>query len=151
MELVLAALRVFAGLIWLANLTWKLPPSFGRNDARGLLYSFRVAEHWAVVQPLRHAVRSVVIPHFTLFGWIVFSVELAAGVLLTFGVAARIGALIGTGQALIISALVAAAPKEWVFGYAMFVTLNALPLIAPTTERLTLRHARWPGPKPRRA
>ena len=143
MALVLAALRVFAGLIWLANLSWKLPPSFGRHDARGLLYSFRVAEHWAVIQPLRHLVRSVVIPHFTLFGWLVFSVELAAGVLLTFGVAPRIGALIGTGQALIIAALVAPAPKEWVFGYAMFVTLNALPLLAPTTARLSLRPTPW--------
>ena len=140
MALVLAALRVFVGLVWLANLSWKLPPSFGRHDARGLLYSFRVAEHWAVIQPLRHVVRDVVIPHFTLFGWLVFTVELVAGVLLTFGVAARVGALVGTGQALIISALVAPAPKEWVFGYAMFVILNALPLVAPTTARLSLEH-----------
>jgi len=142
MALVFAALRVFVGLIWLANLTWKLPPDFGRHGARGLLYSFRVAEHWALVAPLRHVMRSVVIPHFTLFGALVFAVELAAGLLLTFGVAVRIGALIGTGQALIISALVAPAPKEWVFGYAMFVTLNALPLLAPTSSRLSLARTR---------
>ncbi len=142
MALVFAGLRVFVGVIWLANLSWKLPPDFGRHDPRGLLYSFRVAEHWALVGPLRHVMRNVVIPHFTLFGWLVFSVELAAGMLLTFGVATRVGALLGTGQALIISTLVGRAPTEWIFGYAMFVVLNALPFLAPTSARLSIDHLR---------
>ena len=142
MALVLSGLRAFVGVIWLANLSWKLPPDFGRHDPRGLLYSFRVAEHWALVEPLRHIMRSVVIPNFTLFGSLVFAVEFAAGVLLTCGVATRVGALLGTGQALIITALVGRAPTEWIFGYAMFVVLNALPLLTASSARLSLDHLR---------
>ena len=82
MALVFAGLRIFVGVVWIANLSWKLPPDFGRHDARGLLYSFELAHRWALVGPLRDLVGSVVIPHFTLFGWLVFGIELIAGVLL---------------------------------------------------------------------
>jgi uncharacterized membrane protein YphA (DoxX/SURF4 family) len=142
MALVLAALRIFVGIIWLANLSWKLPPDFGRDQPRGLLYSFREAEHWAIVGPLRHVMRSEVIPHFTLFGWIVFLVELTAGILLTAGLATRLGALIGTGQAVIITVLVGRAPTEWIWGYAMFVLLNALPLVTRSNARLSVDRLR---------
>jgi hypothetical protein len=98
MALVMAALRVFVGLVWLANLSWKLPPSFGRHDARGLLYSFRVAEHWAVIQPLRHLVRDVVIPHFTLFGWLVVTVELPGVVGSDLVISTHGGDVILTGE-----------------------------------------------------
>lgn len=142
MALALAALRIFVGIVWLANLSWKLPPSFGRDEPRGLLYSFRQAERWAVIGPLRHLVHDVVIPHFTLFGWLVFGVELTAGVLLVSGVLTRLGALIGTGQAGMITLLVVNAPNEWFWGYAMFIVLNAVPLLAPADRRLTIAHLR---------
>ena len=138
--LALAGLRIFMGILWLANLSWKLPPDFGRDEPRGLLYAFRQAEHHAVVEPLRHLVRSVVIPHFTLFGSLVFSVELAAGCLLLLGLFTRVGALIGTAQSVTIAALVVRAPNEWFWGYAMFVLLNLLPLAAPSNARLSLDH-----------
>jgi thiosulfate dehydrogenase (quinone) large subunit len=142
MSLALAALRIFVGIVWLANLSWKLPPSFGRDEPRGLLYSFHQAERWAVIGPLRDLVHDVVIPHFTLFGWLVFGVELTAGVLLVCGVLTRLGALIGTGQAGMITLLVVNAPNEWFWGYAMFIVLNAVPLLAPTDRRLTIAHLR---------
>ena len=91
----LAGLRILLGVLWLANLSWKLPPDFGKNDAEGLLYNFRLAEEHAVIGPLQDLTREVVIPHFTLFGWLVFLAELAAGVLLLLGLWTRVGALIG--------------------------------------------------------
>ena len=139
--LALAGLRIFMGILWLANLSWKLPPDFGRDDPRGLLYSFRQAEQYALVGPLRDFVHDVVIPHFTLFGSLVFSVELIAGVLLFFGLFTRVGAVVGTGQSLAITALVVRAPNEWAWGYAMFILLNLLPLVAPSNARLSLD--RW--------
>ena len=138
--LALAGLRIFMGILWLANLSWKLPPDFGRDDPRGLLYSFRQAEQYALVGPLRDFVHDVVIPHFTLFGSLVFSVELIAGVLLFFGLFTRVGAVVGTGQSLAITALVVRAPNEWAWGYAMFILLNLLPLVAPSNARLSLDH-----------
>src|SRR5436305_9041290 len=69
MAWVLSGLRMFMGVLWLANLSWKLPPDFGRDQPRGLVYSFHQAEHHAIVDPLRQLMRQVVIPHFTVFGW----------------------------------------------------------------------------------
>jgi uncharacterized membrane protein YphA (DoxX/SURF4 family) len=140
--LVLAGLRIFVGIVWIANLSWKLPPDFGRHDARGLLYSFELAKRWAVVGPLRHFVGSVVIPHFTLFGWLVFGIELIAGVLLLLGLMTRLGALLGTAESVAILLLVGRAPSEWFWGYAMFALLNVLPLLAPADTRLSVDHAR---------
>ena len=137
----LAGLRILAGVIWLANLTWKLPPNFGKDDPEGLLYSFNRAEQYAVVEPLRNLMHDVVIPHFTLFGWLVFGVELVAGVLLTLGFMTRLGGLIGTVQAIVIMALIVQAPNEWLWTYVMLVILNSLSLYAPTNARLSVD--RW--------
>jgi uncharacterized membrane protein YphA (DoxX/SURF4 family) len=145
MALALAGLRVFVGVVWIANLSWKLPPDFGRHDARGLLYSFELAHRWALIGPLRHLVGSVVIPHFTLFGWFVFGIELIAGVLLLLGLMTRLGALLGSAESVAIMLLVGRAPSEWFWGYAMFVLLNALPLFAPADARLSVDHVRGRG------
>lgn len=135
--LALAGLRLFTGVLWLANLAWKLPPGFGRDDPEGLLYSFRRAEADAVLPFLRDWMGSTVIPHFTLFAALVFSVELVAGALLTLGLWARVGALLGTGQALIITLLVVRAPHEWAWTYAMLILLNLVCLVAVTDGRLS--------------
>jgi thiosulfate dehydrogenase (quinone) large subunit len=142
MAMALAGLRIFVGIVWIANLSWKLPPDFGRYDARGLLYSFELAERWAVVGPLRDLVTDVVIPHFTLFGWLVFGIELIAGVLLLLGLMTRLGALLGTAESIAIVLLVGRAPNEWFWGYAMFVLLNAVPLLSPADSRWSVDHAR---------
>jgi uncharacterized membrane protein YphA (DoxX/SURF4 family) len=142
MALVFAGLRIFVGVIWIANLSWKLPPDFGRHDARGLLYSVELAHRWALVGPLRDLVGSVVIPHFTLIGWLVFGIELSAGVLLTLGWKTRLGALLGTAESIAITLLVGRAPTEWFWGYAMFVVLNVLPLVVPADARLSIASAR---------
>lgn len=142
MALALAGLRILVGVVWLANLSWKLPPDFGKADPEGLLYSFRLGEQYAVVGFLRDFVGDVVIPHFTLFGWLVFLVELAAGLLLLLGFKTRIGAALGTAQSIAITLLVVRAPDEWFWGYLMLIALNLGPLVATADERLSVDHWR---------
>jgi thiosulfate dehydrogenase [quinone] large subunit len=134
----LALLRIFTGVIWLANEAWKLPPSFGRDEAGGLMDNFLIAEEHAVFGFLRTFMSDVVIPNYTLFGWLVFVVELVAGVLLTLGLFTRLGALIGGIQALIITLLVVQAPTEWFWTYAMLIALHAVLFFTPCAERLSL-------------
>jgi thiosulfate dehydrogenase [quinone] large subunit len=135
----LVGLRIFMGVLWLENLTWKLPPDFGRDDPKGLLYSFRQADEHAVLPFLRSFVHDVVIPHFTLFGSLVFAVELTAGALLTLGLFTRVGALVGTVQAVIITLLVVEAPNEWFWTYAMMIAINLVLLLTPAAAgRLSL-------------
>jgi uncharacterized membrane protein YphA (DoxX/SURF4 family) len=143
MALALAALRILAGVIWLANLTWKLPPDFGRHDPEGLLYNFQRAAQYAVIGPLKDLASDQFIPHFTVYGWLVFLIELTAGVLLTLGVATRIGAAIGTVQATVITLLVVEAPHEWLWTYVMLIVLNVLPLVVTSDARLSLSRRRW--------
>jgi thiosulfate dehydrogenase [quinone] large subunit len=83
-------------------------------------------------------VEDVVIPHFTLFGWLVFLVELTAGVLLTLGLFTRVGALVGSVEALIITLLVVRAPHEWFWTYAMFIAINLVLLLTPAAERVSV-------------
>ena len=134
----LAGLRITLGVIWLANLSWKLPPDFGKNDAEGLLYNFRRAEQHALIGPLRDLAQNVLIPHFTLFGWLVFLTELAAGVLLTLGLWTRLGALIGLAQSIVITLLIVKAPHEWLWTYVMFIAIGIVVLITPSGSRLSL-------------
>jgi thiosulfate dehydrogenase [quinone] large subunit len=128
-------------VLWLANLSWKLPPGFGRDDPEGLLYNFRRAEEHAVFGFLQTFMREVVIPHFTLWGAIVFTIELVAGALLTLGVFTRLGALVGTVQAVMITLLVVDAPNEWFWTYAMLILVNLVCLLTVTDERLSARPA----------
>jgi uncharacterized membrane protein YphA (DoxX/SURF4 family) len=136
--LALAGLRVLMGALWLANLSWKLPPDFGRHDPRGLLYSFHQAEHHALSEPLRRFVAHVVIPHFTLFGWEVFAVEAVAGVLLLLGWRTRAGAVLGLVQSIAITVLTVRAPHQWAWGFALFVAVSLALVVAPGNARWSL-------------
>jgi uncharacterized membrane protein YphA (DoxX/SURF4 family) len=140
---VLVALRIFMGVLWLANLSWKLPPDFGRNQPRGLMYSFHQGERYAVGEPLRRLMAHVVIPHFTIFGWEVFLVELIAGVLLLVGWHTRLGAVIGLLQAIAITALTVRAPNQWSWGFALFIAVSLALVVVPANMRLSID--RWQG------
>ncbi len=140
---VFVSLRVFMGVLWLSNLSWKLPPDFGRNDPRGLMYSFRQAEHYALSEPLRRFMAHVVIPHFTLFGWQVFLVELVAGVLLLLGWHTRVGAVIGLLQAIAITVLTVRAPNQWFWGFALFIAVSLVLVVVPCNMRFSVD--RWQG------
>lgn len=126
------------GVLWLQNLTWKLPPDFGRHDPRGLLYSLHQAQHHAVTAPLRRLVTDTVIPHFTLFGWEVFAVEAVAGVLLLLGWHTRIGAVIGLVQSMAITVLTVRAPHQWAWGFALFVAVSLVLVVTPGNARWSL-------------
>lgn len=134
----IAALRVLMGVLWLANLTWKLPPDFGRHDPRGLMYSFHQAEHYAIGAPLRRFMADVVIPHFTLFGWQVFVVEAVAGVLLLLGWHTRIGAIVGLLQAIAITVLTERAPNQWFWGFVLFVAVSLVLVLVPSNRHMSL-------------
>ena len=136
--LVLAGARIVLGLLWLANLAWKLPPDFGRDDAEGLLYNFRRAADHAVVAPLRTLASDVFIPHFTVFGWLLFLVELGIGLSLLLGLWTRLGALAGVAQATVITLLVVRAPGEWVWTYVLLITLGLVVALTPSAERLSI-------------
>ena len=82
--MVMAAVRVTLGLLWLSNLGWKIPPNFGQGTAGGLYLYVTDAVSHPVLPPYSWVIEHFVLPHFTAFGWATLALEtLLAGLLLT--------------------------------------------------------------------
>lgn len=130
----LAVIRIFFGIILLANGLAKVEPSLGRIDlgpyhanlvtrdgARGIL-NFEINERriregaplGTQVPGLKAFVNTVVLANWGVFQWVVVLIEVGAGLLLVLGLATRGAALIGLGQQLFL-ALVYASSNRWMF------------------------------------
>ena len=130
----IAVIRIFFGIILLANGLAKLEPSLGRIDigayhanlitrdgARGIL-NFEVNERriregapqGTQVPGLKPFVNDVVLANWGVFQWIVVLVEVGAGLLLVLGLATRGAALVDLGQQLFL-ALVYVSSNRWMF------------------------------------
>ena len=136
-----AGVRVFMGVFWLVNLLWKLPTDFGKGEYWGLPRTLEVARTHAFSPPLRRLVDDVLIPHLSIVGWLVFFLGLITGLSLVFGLLTRLGAFLGLLQAIAITALVANAPGEWLYGYLMLILLSGLLLVLPVSRRMSLDDA----------
>jgi thiosulfate dehydrogenase (quinone) large subunit len=102
----LAALRIFVGIVWLANGLAKLAGrssvdlgvvSFGlidRGVARGLLEGYTGPQSNAAPQ-LKSFYADVVLANWGLFQWLLTAAELAVGLGLVLGIASRLAALGG--------------------------------------------------------
>lgn len=119
-------LRVGAGLLWLSNVGWKVPPDFGRGQdrCRGLCAFVAHGVEYGVVPPWRWLLEQVVSPNLGLFGWVTLAVEFVLAATLLSGRFTRTAALLGMGQSLAIGLSVANAPDEWYWSYALMVLLH---------------------------
>jgi hypothetical protein len=133
-QVALACLRLLAGLLWLENVVWKVPPDFGERRRDGLYFWTHRAVEFPVFKPFSWLVEHVVLPNFTAFGWLVLVVESALAVLLLTGAAVRLAALLGVGQSVVIGLSVAQAPGEWPWAYAMMIGIHAVLLFAPSAR-----------------
>jgi len=130
----MAVIRIFFGIILLANGLAKVEPALGRIDlgpyhanlvtregARGIL-NFEINERriregapqGTQVPGLKAFVNTVVLANWGVFQWVVVLVEVGAGLLLVLGLATRGAALVGLGQQLFL-ALVYASSNRWMF------------------------------------
>ncbi|MGC9541936.1 Rv1678 family membrane protein [Streptomyces sp. UG1] len=115
-----AFLRVLLGLMWLHNVSWKVPPDFG--DADGGLYKWTAfAVSHPVFPPYSWAVEKAVLPNIEVFGWGVLLAESALAVLLLTGAWVRLAAALGVGMSLSIGLSVAEAPHEWPWAYWLMI------------------------------
>ena len=117
-----AVLRVGVAMLWISNLGWKNPPSFGQGENPSGLYEFtRWAVDYPVFPPYSWIVQHLVLPNFKAFGWGVLLVEAALGAFLLIGLATRFFALLGVAQTLAITFSVANAPNEWLWSYLLML------------------------------
>lgn len=126
---VLAVIRVAAGVLWIGNVGWKVPPDFGQHagpEAPRDLYQWtRYAVDEPVFGPYAWLVEHLVLPNFTAFAWTVLLVESALGAFLLIGLATRLWAVIGAAQTVAIMLSVANAPGEWIWSYLLMILVHA--------------------------
>ena len=88
----LALARMAIGVLWLFSLRWKLPPTFAPPaGVRGLADWMTLMTQHPVVADYGAFVETIVLPNFTLFAWLIFLAELAAGLSLLLGLQVRVG------------------------------------------------------------
>ncbi|MBB5641062.1 DoxX family protein [Cryobacterium roopkundense] len=121
-RVVLAAVRIAVGLMWLQNVNWKRPPDFGQAADNGLYQYTADAVKHPVLGAFSWLVENVIFPSFALFGWGVLIAEFCLGAFLLVGFLTRFWAAIGILQTLAITLSVLNTPGEWQWSYyLMFV------------------------------
>lgn len=162
----LAALRIFFGVIFLANGVAKLTGDrnieFGwyrgflivRNEARSILdfEANQRVEGGTPVPFVRNIVNDLILPNWDVFQWVVTWTEVGVGLLLVFGLATRLGAVMGLGMQLFLAALYFNS-NRWMFEQPHeYVPLIILAIVATGRywglDGVLLRNnpklARWP-------
>jgi uncharacterized membrane protein YphA (DoxX/SURF4 family) len=122
----IGAVRIMAGLLWLANLEWKRPPDFGRNQKNGLYKYVDGAVTHRVFGPWSWTVEHVVLKQYTLFGWTTLLLESALAALLLLGLWTRPVALLAALNSVAIGLSVLYYPNEWPWSYYLMIGLHVL-------------------------
>lgn len=128
---VLALVRIFFGLLWLQQLSWKMPPSFG-----GLRSYVEKEVHYTFVPGYSFILKNVFLAHFSLLGAGVWSAELLVGLLLSFGLFTRLGALLAIVLSTQLYIGLAYAPGEWYWTYGMLILLGLAVAAVPAGRRM---------------
>jgi uncharacterized membrane protein YphA (DoxX/SURF4 family) len=137
--LVLSGSRTLIGLLWLASLRWKLPPTFGAAAGhRTLLEWLQLEIAHPTVGLYGDFVSAVVLPNYTLFAWLIFLVELMIGLSLTLGIFTRLGAALGLLWSVNLALGLISVPGEWPWSYLMLVMWHALFLVSTDWQCLGL-------------
>ncbi len=136
----IGSVRILAGLLWLANLHWKVPTDFGESSGGGLYKYVAAGADNAPLAPFRWALRELVLPNFTLFGWFTLISETAVAACLLIGYRARLVALIGAAMAIPIGLTVIYYPRadEWSWSYLLMIGLHLLLWAAASDEHLAV-------------
>lgn len=139
---VFAAARIALGLYWLYEQHWKLPPDFGLHQPRGLMFAFQQSIEHPTVGAYGTFLQEVVVPHFRLFGWLVFLGETTIGALLTLGLLTELGALLGTLEALNLLLSQARTPEgPWI--YLAILAANLFVLVTAGNRVWSIDRLLW--------
>lgn len=155
--------RILYGILWWQQSRWKVPSDdFGRKSGGGLWYWVQQEIQHPTVGAYRDFLVNVMVPNWTLFGWMTLITETTIGVSLVLGLATRLGSLIAIGMAANVTIGILNVPHEWGWTYTMLIMWPGVflltgagrsagldALLAPPLERAAARGnglarlARW--------
>jgi thiosulfate dehydrogenase [quinone] large subunit len=126
----LALARILYGVLWWQQSRWKVPSDdFGRKSGGGLWYWVQQEIQHPTVTAYRDLLVNVMIPNWTLFGWITLVTETFIGVTLVLGLFTRVGSLVAIAMAANITVGILSVPHEWGWTYTMLIAFPVLFLI----------------------
>jgi len=130
-------LRWTAGLLWLSNVSWKIPTAFGKVGTRcdGFCHFVELGADHPVLPGSAWLFQHVLLKFLTPFGWAVLLVEALLAACFLSGRFVRLAAVVGVAQSLGILASVANAPNEWFWSYILMIVLH-LALLATFIKNL---------------
>ena len=144
---VTAAARIAAGLLWLANLHWKVAPNFGQDTGGGLYKYTRSAIDNPVWSVWKSITEHLILPHFHLFGWIVILTDGTLAALLLIGYRTRLVALVGALNAIPIFLSVAYRANEWPWSYVLIFFLHLMIYAVPPGDHAPRIDTALAGPR----
>jgi TQO small subunit DoxD len=126
--LIIGAMRVVVGLLWLANLEWKRPGNFGQLKGNGLYKYVDSAIKHPVFPPYSWFLEHVVAKQYSLFGWITLLTEATIAALLLTGYFTRIASLVGATLSISIAMSVLTYTKsyEWPWSYYLMFAIHLM-------------------------
>lgn len=135
-------LRVVGGLLWLSNVSWKVPPDFGDTGAgcRGLCRFVAAGGDHPVAPGSAWLFDTVVGPNLAVVGWLTLVVEAGLAATLLSGRFLRTAAVVGLVQSIGIGLAVANDGGEWYWSYGLMAALHLAilalaPAATPTPRR----------------
>lgn len=148
--------RLLYGYLWWQQSGWKVPSDdFGRKSGGGLWYWVQQEIQHPTVPAYRDFLVNVMIPHWTLFGWMTLVTETFIGITLILGLFTRLGSIVALGMAANITIGILNVPHEWGWTYVMLITFPAVflltdagrsfgldALVAPRLERAAANGSR---------
>lgn len=136
----IGVVRILAALMWLANLHWKVPGDFGKNNGGGLYKYIAAGADNAPFAPFRWVLDNLVVPNFTAFGWFTLLSETAVAALLLVGYRTRWVALAGAALTVPIGLSVIYYPQadEWTWSYLLMFGLHLLLWAAAGNEAMSV-------------
>lgn len=129
--------RLIIGYLWITQLGWKMPPSFGcpadfavstslNNRTTGLCDWTGLMAVYSKVPAHAAFIKNIVIPNIAWMGWGIWLLEVFIAGSLILGLVSRLGALAGLLQAVNLYIGLTAIPFEWYWTYGMLITLHLI-------------------------
>jgi uncharacterized membrane protein YphA (DoxX/SURF4 family) len=127
------ALRLIVGTMWWEQTLWKIPPNYD-----GLKYWMQqMVDHaWIPVQT--SLVAHLVLPHISVFGPLVYAVEVLIAASLIIGTGTRAGSVLGALMAVNLWLGLYSAPNEWPWTYGFLIVIQLGYIIDPPGRSLGL-------------
>ena len=139
--LTLTVFRVLLGIFWLAQQTWKPPPTFGCPSGGFCFWLDQEIQH-PLIPLFANFLRAVIRPNAIAFGWFTLLVEVSIGLALIFGVFTRLGALVATLWSVNLLIGLSAVPGETPLYYLAIVAVNLLFVVVGASGQFSVDRAR---------